>query len=211
MAIIETLSAAKVVPVIRTSSRALAETACEWLYEAGLRMFEITFTVPDAAGLIKALSTRDDIVVGAGTVLTRDDAAAAIDAGSAFVVSPATIGDVIALCHERGVPALPGAGTATEILTAHTLGAAVVKVFPASSVGGPAFLKSVKAVYPQIALMPTGGIAPAEIETYLEAGAVAVGMGSEMAPASALSAGDRQSVVDRARDLLDRLNGMASA
>lgn len=197
------LSAAKFVPVIRTNSRADAQTAVTWLSEAGVKTFEVTFSVPEADALIRDLAADPDLFVGAGTVLSKEQAQMAIDAGSKFVVSPGFVDEVVQVCLERNIPVLPGAGTATEVWSAHQRGASVVKLFPASQLGGPGALKAFKAVYPNVAMMPTGGVKLSDIEAYLSAGAIAVGLGSEIAPAGDIANGERAKVVEKAAQLVE--------
>lgn len=207
MNFLEQLQEAKFVPVIRTASRKDAETAVAWLSEAGVRTFEITFSVPQADELIRDLAADPALFTGAGTVLSREQARLAIDAGSKFVVSPGFVGEVVELCNEERIPALPGGATATEIFSAFRAGATVVKLFPASNLGGAGFLKSVKAVYPDIPLMPTGGIRLEDIGTYLDAGAIAVGLGSDIAAPRDIAAGEKNKVVEKARELVELLGG----
>ena len=202
LTIVESLAAARIVPVIRSTSADQAATAAEWLTEAGFGVLEFTLTTPGAFELVAANQHREDALVGIGTVLSAVDADRGISAGAQFLVTPCWVDGVAERCNEAGVPLLIGAGTASEIWRAYGAGAAVVKVFPAASVGGAGFLKSVKAVFPQIPLMPTGGIGPDNVRDYLAAGALCVGMGSELAPAPLIARGARTEVVALGRKLL---------
>ena len=202
LTIVERLAAARIVPVIRSASADQAATAAEWLTEAGFGVLEFTLTTPGAFELVAANRQREDALVGIGTVLSAADADRGIAAGARFLVTPCWVDGVIERCNEAGVPALIGAGSAAEIWRAHGAGAAVVKVFPAAAVGGPGFLKSVRAVFPQIPLMPTGGFKPDDVRDYLAAGAVCVGMGGELAPAPMIARGARAEVVALGRKLL---------
>lgn len=191
-----------VVPVIRTASRETAARAVEWLAEEGFRTFEITMSVPDGVGLLRELSRRDDLLIGAGTVTDPGVAQACIEAGARFVVSPAVVPDVATACRAHGVPVMLGAMTPTEVLAAVAAGADVVKIFPASSAGGPSHVKALRAVFPDVPLMPTGGIEPPMIEAYRAAGAIAVGMGGKLVDEKAVARGDRESIALVARQIL---------
>lgn len=178
-------------PVIRHSDPAIARQACVLLSEAGIRALEITTTVPDAAALIEELrNSHPQITTGAGTVLDGDQAHAVLDAGAQFIVSPCWSDSAAQATLSAGAAYLPGAMTPGEVLHHSEHGAAMVKIFPADTAGGPGFLKSLKSVFPDIALMPTGGISPNTAQSYLDAGAVCVGMGGNLVPARALEAGN---------------------
>src|SRR6188768_267320 len=127
----------------------------------GVRALEVTMTVPGAVELIRGLAPTlpDGFLLGAGTVIDAATARAVIDAGAQFVISPVFRREVIAACHERGVPVAPGCFTPTEILDAHEAGADIVKVFPATTLG-PQYIRDVRAPLPQLKLMPTGGVSP---------------------------------------------------
>jgi 2-dehydro-3-deoxyphosphogluconate aldolase/(4S)-4-hydroxy-2-oxoglutarate aldolase len=191
-----------VVPVIRTHSTATAETAVRWLHEAGLRIFEITMTVPEAPALIRALASDPELVVGAGTV--RDAAAAAecIEAGARFLVTPWVDPAVAAVAKEAGACMMPGAMTPTEVRTALAVGADVVKIFPAGSAGGPSHLRALGAVFPGVFFCPTGGVDARNAPDYLAAGAAFVGIGGKLVDEAAILAGDRVSVRRAADDAL---------
>ena len=131
------LRAARVVPVVRTSTAALAERAVEWLRAAGLRVFEITMTVPDAPALIRSLSAEPDLLIGAGTVADAEMARACLEAGARFIVAPWVDTTLAAPCRVHGAALMLGAMTPTEVRAAVAAGADAVKVFPASSAGGP--------------------------------------------------------------------------
>jgi len=128
----------------------------------------------------KLAETRPDILVGAGTVLDAETARMCILEGARFVVSPALNFKTIEMCHRYSVAVLPGALTPTEIVNAWQAGADVVKVFPASAMGGASYLKSIKAPLPQVELIPTGGVSLATAEDFLKAGAFALGVGADL-------------------------------
>tara|TARA_E500000318_G_scaffold55350_1_gene51428 strand:+ start:299 stop:943 length:645 start_codon:yes stop_codon:yes gene_type:complete len=204
----ERLAALKIVPVIRTPSADLAIRACEWLLDAGLQALELTFTTPDADRVIETFArTAPDALIGAGTVRTPEQAKAAVDAGAAFLVSPGAAPGVGEAAAKAGIPYLPGAATPSEIEARWAAGAAVVKIFPARECGGPGFLKAIKSVYPDIPLMPTGGVSPDTAKAYLEAGALCLGMGGELVPVDALKANDPGPVREAAARALAAAHG----
>jgi 2-dehydro-3-deoxyphosphogluconate aldolase / (4S)-4-hydroxy-2-oxoglutarate aldolase len=189
------LIAQRVVPVLRFASAELTERAVGYLQEAGFAIVEITMTTPDAVRLIGKYKA------GAGTVLDLETAQRCIDAGAPFLVSPCLVPGMAKLAHDAGRLALIGGFTPGEILAAHREGADIVKVFPAST-GGPAHLRGMRAVFPDIAMCPTGGVSLANYKDYLAAGAAFVGVGNDIVDQKALAAGDRAAVVAHARKFL---------
>lgn len=200
--IIDRLRAARVVPVVRTSSAAHAERAVEWLRGAGLRVFEITMTVPGAPALIRELARDQDLLIGAGTVADPAAARACLEAGAAFIVAPWTDPSLAAPCREHGAALMLGAVTPTEVRAALAAGADVVKIFPASSAGGPSHIRALRSVLPDVAFCPTGGIAPKDVAAYLAAGAAFVGMGGALVDEARIAAGDRAAIEAAAREVL---------
>ena len=204
------LRRARIVPVVRTSTAALAATAVEWLREAGLRIFEITLTTPDALALIHRLATErlaaePGLLVGAGTVPDAAAAEACLDAGAQFLVTPWLDAGVVAAARRRGACAMPGAMTPTEIRAALAAGADAVKIFPAASLGGPAHIRALRAVFPDVAFCPTGGVDAGNAHAYLEAGAAFVGIGGRLVDEARLAAGDKPAILRAARDALGLL------
>lgn len=171
------------------------------LFEAGLRFVEVALTSPAACRAIAAIRSRTPAGsrIGAGTVLTPSDVDAVERAGAQFVVTPGVL-DSIAESLRRGLPVVAGAMTPTEAYAAHALGASVVKLFPASA-GGPGYLKAVRDPFPQIPFMAVGGVGLAEMEGYLQVGAIAVGVGSPLV-GDAVSSGDTDALCERARAYL---------
>lgn len=178
---------ARIIPVIRMQDAKMALTAVDWLHEGGLRIFEITASVPGYLEVIAQLADRKDLLVGAGTLLEAEDARKAAEAGAQFLVSPCLVPEVIEAGAEAALPTIPGTATPTEALQAHKLGAAAVKVFPARQLGGPGYLKALRSVLPDIAVIPTGGIELDEVDDYFAVGAFAVGMGSQLVTQSEIS------------------------
>ena len=199
---LEDFARARIVPVVRTPERAQAENAVEILAGCGFKLIEMTLTTPQAVAVIERFAGERDMVIGAGTVLTSAQAHLAIDAGARFLVAPALRLSVADVARNAGVPFFLGAATPTEVLAAHELGACGVKIFPAAQLGGPDFLKALRSVYPDIALMPTGGVTPDNAAAYLDAGAVCVGMGGKLVDVAALAANDVAAIKEAARQAL---------
>lgn len=192
----QALIAQRVIPVLRLASAELTERAIDCLVEAGFKTVEITMTTP---GAIELLSRTKH--AGAGTVLDLDTARRCLDAGAQFLVSPCLVPGLAKLAHDAGRLALIGGFTPGEILAAHREGADIVKLFPAST-GGPEHLKAIHAVFPEIALCPTGGVSLDNMDDYFAAGAALVGVGNNILPPKALAAGDRRAVIAHARSFL---------
>jgi len=197
-----TFRAAQVVPVVRTHETRHAATVVQWLRDAGLRIFEITMTVPDAPALIRELSSDPALVVGAGTVPDRATAEACLAAGARFIVTPWVDTTLAAPCVAAGAVLMLGALTPTEVRTALAAGAGVVKVFPASSAGGPAHIRALASVFPGVAFCPTGGVGPSDVAAYLAAGAAFVGIGGALVDERRVAAGDRAAIEAAARQVL---------
>lgn len=166
--VVDRLAASRIVPVLTAADADEAERACEALLAGGLTSVEITFRTDAAADAIRRVARNDDLFVGAGTILSPDQLALAVDAGARFGVAPGTNDSVVDAAREAGVPFFPGVATPSEIEGARSRGCHVLKVFPASIVGGPAFLKAVEPVYPGVRFVPTGGIKPENLSSYLE-------------------------------------------
>jgi 2-dehydro-3-deoxyphosphogluconate aldolase / (4S)-4-hydroxy-2-oxoglutarate aldolase len=166
--VVERLAALRIVPVLTASDADEAERACHALLEGGLSVVEITFRTHAAADAIRRVSGIDGLLVGAGTVLSPEQLARALDAGARFAVAPGTNEAVVDAARSAGVPFIPGVATPSEIERARSLGCRELKVFPAALVGGPAFLKAVAPVFPDVRFVPTGGINPENLASYLE-------------------------------------------
>jgi len=200
--LIQQLRAARVVPVVRTSSAARADTAVEWLRGAGIRIFEITMTIPGAVALIGRLSRDPDLLIGAGTVPDEATARACLEAGARFLVAPWVDPALSAPCRKAGAALMLGALTPTEVRAALAAGSDVVKVFPASSAGGPGHLRALASVFPGVAFCPTGGVEPGNVAAYLAAGAAFVGMGGALVDEKRIAAGDRAAIEAAAKAVL---------
>ena len=179
---LSTLRETRVVAVIRTDTPNDLVEVGRALLRGGIRLVEITMTVPGALNIIAeaaAKLTKEGLHIGAGTVLDATTAQAAIEAGASFIVSPAFDLDTVRVCRTHDMLYMPGAFTPTEIVHAWKNGADVVKIFPAD-IGGPEYLKTLKEPLPQIELMPTKGIDLTTAGAYLKSGAIAVGAGSSL-------------------------------
>ena len=192
-----------IVAVIRMQDPGKLRAVVDALAAGGVRALEVTMTVPRAIEMIREIAPTlpAGFLFGAGTVLDADTAHRVIDAGAQFVVSPVFRRTVIDACHQHDVPALPGCMTPTEILDAWDAGADIVKVFPATTFG-PGYLKDIRAPLPQVKLMPTGGVTLDNAGEWIRAGAVAVGVGSALLDAKAITAGDYKALEAGARRIV---------
>lgn len=189
-----------VVAIIRTKDPDRVHDIVGALARGGVRILEITMTVPGAVEMIREVSRSlpEGFLLGAGTVLDAATAHRVIDAGARFVVAPVFDPDTVRACNEREVPVMPGCYTPTEMLQAWRAGADVIKVFPATTLG-PGYLKDIHAPLPQLKLLPTGGVTCENAGTWIKAGAVAVGIGSALVDAKAIAAGDFGRIEELAR------------
>jgi 2-dehydro-3-deoxyphosphogluconate aldolase/(4S)-4-hydroxy-2-oxoglutarate aldolase len=181
------------------------------LAEGGVRVLEITMTVPRAIDLIAELSRLlPQALIGAGTVTDPATARSVIDAGAKFVVSPVFRPRIVEACHERDVAALPGCFSPTEIAAAWDLGADIVKIFPATSLG-PGFIKDLRGPFPLIKVMPTGGVSRENAADWIRAGAVAIGVGTAIVDGKAVDARRFDTIAANARVFVDAVRGARSA
>ncbi|WP_084128347.1 bifunctional 4-hydroxy-2-oxoglutarate aldolase/2-dehydro-3-deoxy-phosphogluconate aldolase [Demequina sp. NBRC 110055] len=180
----------RLVPVVVLDDAARAGGLAEALVAGGLPVAEVTFRTAAAAESIRVMAARGDMVVGAGTVVTASQVDEAADAGASYVVSPGLSRAVVERCAERGVLALPGAVTASEVMAALELGVSTVKFFPAETSGGVAAVKALAAPFKDVRFVPTGGIGPKNLHEYLSIPAVHAVGGSWMVPRDLIAAGD---------------------
>jgi 2-dehydro-3-deoxyphosphogluconate aldolase / (4S)-4-hydroxy-2-oxoglutarate aldolase len=199
-----------IVPVVRASSVDEANRAVEAICAGGIPAVEITMTVPNAVAVIRELAQQrgGDVLIGAGTVTRADQAEECIRAGAQFLVSPGLSLAALEVAKRHSMLAIPGALTPTELMTAEEHGARLVKIFPCGNLGGPKYLKSLRAPFPQAALIPTGGVNIANAADFIAAGAFALGVGADLVDAAALREGNLQKITSAARDLV---NAVASA
>jgi 2-dehydro-3-deoxyphosphogluconate aldolase/(4S)-4-hydroxy-2-oxoglutarate aldolase len=166
--VVDRLAASRIVPVLTAANADEAERTCDALLAGGLTCVEITFRTDAAADAIRRIARNEELLVGAGTVLSPDQLTLALDAGARFAVAPGTNEAVVDAARAAGVPFVPGIATASEIERARALGCDVLKVFPAAILGGPSFLKAVSSVYQDVRFVPTGGLNPENLASYLE-------------------------------------------
>lgn len=200
-AVLRSIRATGIVPVIRTRSAELALRAASALREGGIDVLEVTMTVPDATRVIEALVKRfgSAAFIGAGSVLDTRMAQRCLDAGAQFLVAPGLDVEVVKLGHAAGVAVAPGALTASEVMAARAAGADLIKIFPCSAMGGARYVRALRGPMPDVPFMPTGGIGLDSIGDYFAAGVHAVGVGGELVDEALLTTGDDRKLVERAR------------
>lgn len=193
------------VPVVRASSADEAMQVIEAIKAGGVNVLEITMTVPGAVKVIEKVADKygSDVLVGAGTVLDPETARACLLAGAQFIVSPALNLKTIELCHRYSAPICPGVLTPTEVITAWSAGVDFVKVFPCGSVGGASYIKNLKGPFPQVKIIPTGGVSLTTAADFIKAGAAALGVGTDLVDVRAIRAGDAHIVTERARQFVE--------
>jgi len=191
-----------VIAVIRMTDTSKLEAVIQAVSAGGIRCIEITMTVPNAVTMLKTVrrSLPEAVVLGAGTVTDPETAKAVIDSGASFVVSPILDPAVIDVCKDRDVVVMPGCYTPTEIFTAVKRGSDFVKVFPATSLG-PSFIKDLRGPFPNLKLVPTGGVSIDNAGEWIAAGAAAVGIGSDLLDKAAIASGKYEVLTERAARL----------
>jgi 2-dehydro-3-deoxyphosphogluconate aldolase / (4S)-4-hydroxy-2-oxoglutarate aldolase len=194
-----------IVPVVRASSPREACIAADAVFEGGIPIVEITMTVPGAVGVIRELvkNCGSNVIVGAGTVLNPEAARRCLDAGAQFLVSPGLNLPTVALAAREGRLMMAGALTPTEVMTAWEAGADFVKIFPCGQVGGAKYIKALRGPLPQVPLVPTGGVNLNTAAEFIEAGAVALGIGGELVQAEALKSNKPEIIVEIARKFIE--------
>jgi 2-dehydro-3-deoxyphosphogluconate aldolase/(4S)-4-hydroxy-2-oxoglutarate aldolase len=199
------IKAERAIAVIRTDSVERALGTARAAIAGGFRIVEITFSFAEASSAIAKLAENEDLTFGAGTILTREQVREAVDAGARFLVSPCVLPEVIETAHELQVAMIPGAFTPTEIYTAHTLGADIVKIFPAVKFG-PDYLRAVRGPLPQIPIMPTSGVDTSNVAEWFRAGAVAVGAVSSVFDPGLIRNGEWDELTKRAREFIQSVH-----
>lgn len=202
--VLNRIASGGVIPVIRAANVDDALRAVEAIYAGGISVMEVTLTVPNAIAVIRQVVKQygDKILTGAGTVLTEPQAKQCLDAGAQFLVSPGLAPAVLSLAKTRGVLAIPGVLTPTEVMSALQADHSLVKVFPCGSVGGPKYLKALRGPFPQLSMIPTGGVSAANAGDYILAGALALGIGGELVDSSAIRSGKTHKITAAARELV---------
>jgi 2-dehydro-3-deoxyphosphogluconate aldolase / (4S)-4-hydroxy-2-oxoglutarate aldolase len=198
----EALVATRVVAILRAENASRAEEVVDVLLGNGVRSLELTLTTKGALEVVERLAAKvpDGTDLGVGTVLTADEVDGAVGAGARFVVSPSVVPEVIEAATRHGIASYPGAFTPTEIHTAWSAGASAVKLFPGGALG-PGYLKAVRAPLPDVPLIPTGGVDIGAVGAWLDAGAVALGLGSPLIGDALDPGGDLDALAERARAL----------
>lgn len=194
-----------IIPVLRARSADEGRALVEALVAGGITVMEVTMTVPGAVKLLRSLRQDygQELLLGSGTVTDAAQAETTIEAGAEFVVSPSFHPDVVAMTRQLGKVSIPGALTPTEVITAWRAGADYVKIFPCSAVGGAPYLKSLLAPFPELRLIPTGGVTLETASDFLKAGARALGVGADLVNAAALAEGKPEKVTATARAYLE--------
>lgn len=187
--------------ILRTDDREAAARAMEAAVRGGFKLVEFTLTTPGAVELIREFSSREELTVGAGTVLTRAQAREAVAAGASFLVSPVTCEDVIAEARDLEVAAMPGGATPTELLDGHWAGAPLQKLFPAPGIG-PDWVRACLGPLPFLRIVPTNGVDAGNAGRWLEAGAFAVGFVGSLFQAEVMAVGDWERIEEHARACL---------
>lgn len=208
MTALDVLRSDRVLSVVRAETIPDAADLCHALAEGGIRTVELTFTTPGVLNHLRSCAEsvpEAGIMLGVGTVMTADQARAAIDAGARFLVTPGLRPEVAVVATANSVPVFLGALTPTEVAQAVDLGSAAVKIFPAGSVG-PKYLSDLHGPYPDVELLPSGGINEGNARSYLDAGALAVCAGTGVVPPAHVAAGDWDEITGRARSFVAALS-----
>ena len=200
-----TLERVGLIPVLRATSVEMGHALVDAMMAGGVTVVEVTMTVPNAVALLRDLKQKygSSLLLGSGTVTDAAQAEATIEAGAEFVVSPSLHFDVIAKTKELGKVSIPGALTPTEVITAWRAGADFVKIFPCSAMGGASYLKSLLAPFPDLKLIPTGGVTLQTAADFLKAGARALGVGADLVNAKAIAEGKPELITNTARGYLE--------
>lgn len=198
------LAAAPVVPLIGENDPDRAVKTTQALADGGLSVIEVVLRSPGAqAGMEAILDQTEGLIVGAGTVLTLDQAKSVVASGAQFIVSPGLVDEIARYCIDEGIPFFPGTMTAGEVQRAYALGLRKVKFFPASLAGGVPMLKAFSSVFGEMRFMPTGGVSAANLPDFLSVPSVIACGGSWLTPANAIDAGDYAQVTALAREAVD--------
>lgn len=205
MAVIGEIERHQLVVVIRTDTPDEAYEAASACIAGGVRLIEVTFSVPDAHEVIKRLSGVEGITLGAGTVLSVRDAEKALDAGASYVVSPHLDEEIIRFTKKEGAVSIPGASTPTEILRAHRAGGDIIKLFPFVEMGGLEFLRTIRGPLPFIKYMPSGGVTLENVSEYLDAGVAGMIVGSAIVKREMVKARHWQAITGLSGDFVRKI------
>lgn len=210
--ILSKLLAERAIAIVRLDSGEKLVKVAEALKAGGLSAIEFPFSTPGALDMMKEASAHfgGEVLLGAGTVLDPETARAAILAGAEFIVTPTVNLDTIGMCKRYGKPIVAGAMTPSEMLKVWEAGADLVKVFPASTIGGPDYIRAVLAPLPQLRLVPTGGVSADNAAQFLKAGAVAVAVGGNLVDKKAVARGDWAAITAEAQRLVAAIGSVAA-
>ena len=203
--ILEKMKKEKIVSVIRGENEEEIEKIVDSIIKGGIIFIEITMTVPSAINIIEKLTKKyegTEIIIGAGTILDSNNAELVINAGAKFVVSPILDEELIKTCNQRNILVIPGIATPTEAYKAIKYGAEIVKLFP-SNIYGPDFIKAIRGPFPNIQIMPTGGISLENIDKWIEKGAIAVGIGGELTKCA--KNGDYGKITELSKEFVEKV------
>lgn len=203
--LIERIRDIGIVPVIRAANVDEARRAVDAICAGGIPIIEITMTVPNAPAIIQEVVRQygDNVLTGAGTVTTAQQAEMCLKSGAQFLVSPGLSVSVLQVAAKHGCLAIPGALTPTEVMAALEAGARIIKIFPCGSMGGPKHIKALRAPFPDTQFIPTGGVNLSNAAEYLSAGAFALGVGAELVDLAALRRNEPQKIVEMAKSLIE--------
>lgn len=204
LTIAETIERVGLIPVLRARNAAQAHAVVQAMIAGGVTVVEVTMTVPGAIDVLKELRQEygSRLLLGSGTVTTAAEAQNTINAGAEFVVSPSFHPEVIQVTKANGKLSVPGALTPTEVITAHRAGADYVKIFPCSAMGGAPYLKALLAPFPFLKLIPTGGVTLDTAASFIQSGARALGVGSDLVNLAAIDSGHPEKITETARSYL---------
>jgi 2-dehydro-3-deoxyphosphogluconate aldolase/(4S)-4-hydroxy-2-oxoglutarate aldolase len=193
-----------IIPVVRAATVEEATLAVEAVCAGGIPIVEITMTVPNAVTVIRSVAQQlgSDVLIGAGTVTSAEQAELCIRAGAKFLVSPGLSLAVLSVAQACATLAIPGALTPTELMTALDHGAKLIKIFPCGNVGGAKYLKSLRGPFPNVSLIPTGGVNAVNAGEFIAAGAFALGVGADLVDVAALRSGHPEKITQSARELV---------
>jgi 2-dehydro-3-deoxyphosphogluconate aldolase / (4S)-4-hydroxy-2-oxoglutarate aldolase len=202
--VIQRIGEVGIVPVVRAASVSEATRAVEAICAGGIPVVEITMTVPNAVSVIREVAQQhgSKVLIGAGTVTSAKQAEQCLQAGAEFLVSPGLAVSVMSAAQSCAKLAIPGALTPTELMSAQDHGARVVKIFPCGNVGGPKYLRSLKAPFPDACLIPTGGVNAGNAADFIAAGAFALGVGADLVDTAALRNGNLAKIIAGAQELV---------
>ena len=198
----------KIITIIRGAEEGVIVRIAEALFAGGIGMLEVTCNTPGFASMIRALkeAMEGKMLIGAGTVVSVDLAKKALAAGAEYAIAPDVNTDVITYCVENDVAVVPGAATATEVLTARRYGAKMVKIFPASALGAD-YIRQLRGPIDDVEFVAVGGVTPANVHEFMKAGCVGIGIGSSVATKANIAAGNWAGISAAAKDFVDAVNG----